>query len=92
MTGAPADDGVGEAPPPIVDAERIAGVTPHQYVMRTFASRGNAAACRAGQSARPGARLRVGDVSNFNRAFRTESGMSRRAFREHHAGNMSERS
>jgi AraC-like DNA-binding protein len=63
--------------------ERTAGVTPHQYVMRT---RLRHAAMRL--LAEPGKVLDLaldcgfGDVSNFNRAFRAEFGMSPRAFRE----------
>jgi AraC-like DNA-binding protein len=62
--------------------ERIAGVTPHQYVMRT---RVRHAAMRL--LAEPGTVLDLalasgfGDISNFNRAFRAEFGMSPRAFR-----------
>jgi AraC-like DNA-binding protein len=73
--------------------ERIAGVTPHQYVMRT---RLRHAAMRL--LAEPGKVLDLaldcgfGDVSNFNRAFRAEFGVSPRAFRGHHAGNMGEES
>lgn len=62
--------------------ERVTGVTPHQYLLRT---RLRHAAMRL--LAGPGNVLDIaldcgfGDVSNFNRAFRTEFGMSPRAFR-----------
>lgn len=60
----------------------LMGVTPHQYLMRTRLRR--AAACLL---AEPGKILEVAlgsgfaDVSNFNRAFRTEFGLSPRAYR-----------
>jgi AraC-like DNA-binding protein len=62
--------------------ESLTGVTPHQYVLRT---RLRAAATRLATG-----RARIldialdagfGDVSNFNRAFRTEFGVSPRAYR-----------
>jgi AraC-like DNA-binding protein len=62
--------------------ERVAGVTPHQYVLRT---RLRHAATRL--LVDPGRVIDIaldcgfGDVSNFNRAFRTEFGMSPRVFR-----------
>ena len=62
--------------------ERVAGVTPHQYVLRT---RLRHAATRL--RAEPERVLDIaldcgfGDVSNFNRAFRIEFGMSPRRFR-----------
>jgi len=62
--------------------ERLTGVTPHQFVLR---ARLREAATRL--AAGPGKVLDValdcgfGDVSNFNRAFRTEFGMSPRAYR-----------
>jgi AraC family transcriptional regulator len=62
--------------------ERLTGVTPHQFVLR---ARLREAALRLVTG--PGKVLDValdsgfGDVSNFNRAFRTEFGMSPRAFR-----------
>jgi AraC-like DNA-binding protein len=62
--------------------ERLTGLTPHQYVLRT---RLREAAARL--AAEPGKILDVAydcgfsDVSNFNRAFRTEFGISPRAFR-----------
>jgi len=63
--------------------ERLTGVTPHQYVLR---ARLRSAALRlAGE---PGKIVDValdcgfGDVSNFNRAFRVEFGVSPRAYRE----------
>jgi AraC family transcriptional regulator len=62
--------------------ERLTGVTPHQFVLR---ARLREAATRLATG--PGKVLDVafdcgfGDVSNFNRAFRTEFGMSPRAYR-----------
>ena len=65
--------------------ERLTGVTPHQYVLR-------ARACvkrPRGWLTEPGKVLDValdcgfGDVSNFNRAFRAEFGVSPRMFRAH---------
>jgi len=62
----------------------LTGVTPHQYVRR---ARLREAALRL--VAEPGTVLDIaldcgfGDVSNFNRAFRTEFGMSPRAYRAH---------
>jgi AraC-like DNA-binding protein len=62
--------------------ESVTGVTPHQYVLRT---RLREAAVRL--ALEPARVLHValdsgfGDVSNFNRAFRAEFGLSPRAFR-----------
>jgi AraC-like DNA-binding protein len=62
--------------------ERLTGVTPHQFVLRT---RLREAALRLAES--PSRVLDIaldcgfGDVSNFNRAFRTEFGVSPRAYR-----------
>ena len=62
--------------------ERVTGVTPHQYVLR---ARLRAAAVRLARE--NGAVLDValrcgfGDVSNFNRAFKTEFGLTPRAYR-----------
>jgi len=62
--------------------ERVTGATPHQYVRRLHL---RAAATRL--AATPDRILDIaldsgfGDVSNFNRAFRYEFGMSPRAFR-----------
>jgi AraC family transcriptional regulator len=64
--------------------EQLTGITPHQYVRRT---RLREAGMRL--IAEPGSVLDIaldcgfGDVSTFNRAFRTEFGMSPRAFRSH---------
>lgn len=61
--------------------ERLTGVTPHQYVLRT---RLRQAAMRL---AEPTSVLDIaldcgfGDLSNFNRAFRAEFGVSPRAYR-----------
>jgi AraC family transcriptional regulator len=63
--------------------ERLTGLTPHQYVRR---SRLREAAMRL--AVEPGKVIDVafdsgfGDVSNFNRAFRTEFGVSPRTYRE----------
>jgi AraC family transcriptional regulator len=63
--------------------ERLTGVTPHQYVMR---ARLREAAMRL--AAESGKVLDIaldcgfGDVSNFNRAFRTEFGVSPGAYRQ----------
>jgi AraC family transcriptional regulator len=63
--------------------ERLTGVTPHQFVLRT---RLREAAIRLSDQA--GSVLEValdcgfGDVSNFNRAFRTEFGASPSAYRQ----------
>jgi AraC-like DNA-binding protein len=62
--------------------EQLTGITPHQYVRR---SRLREAGMRL--IAEPGSVLNIaldcgfGDISTFNRAFRTEFGMSPRAFR-----------
>ena len=62
--------------------ERLTGVTPHQYVLRARLRR---AAMRLVSG--PGKILDLafdsgfGDLSNFNRAFRAEFGMSPRAYR-----------
>jgi AraC-like DNA-binding protein len=62
--------------------ERVTGVTPHQYVQR---ARLRAAAARLiaedGKVVDIALDCGFGDVSNFNRAFRTEFGMSPRGFR-----------
>ena len=63
--------------------QRVTGITPHQYVLR--ARLRDAATRLVGES---GKVLDValdsgfGDVSNFNRAFRTEFGVSPRGFRQ----------
>jgi AraC-like DNA-binding protein len=66
--------------------ERVTGVTPHQYVVRSR--------LRAAAAAVAGSKARVidvaldsgfGDVSNFNRAFRAEFGVSPRLYRRRHA-------
>ena len=63
--------------------ERLTGVTPHQYVMR---ARLREAAMRI--VAESGKVLDIaldcgfGDISNFNRAFRTEFCVSPRAYRQ----------
>jgi AraC-like DNA-binding protein len=67
--------------------ERLTGATPHQYILRT---RLREAAVRL--TAEPGRVLDVafdsgfGDVSNFNRAFRAEFGLSPRAYRTQAGG------
>jgi AraC family transcriptional regulator len=62
--------------------ERVTGVTPHQYVLRTRLRR--AAVRLATESSRViDVALDLGfrDLSNFNRAFRAEFGVSPRAYR-----------
>jgi AraC family transcriptional regulator len=63
--------------------ERLTGVTPHQYVLR---ARLRAAATRlateAGRVIDVALDAGFGDISNFNRAFRTEFGASPRAYRQ----------
>ena len=67
--------------------ERLTGVTPHQFILRT---RLREAALRLHDE--PARVLDIalesgfGDVSNFNRAFRTEFGASPRAYRRESAG------
>ena len=62
--------------------ERLTGVTPHQYVLR---ARLRKAALRVGGGSERITDIAFdcgfGDVSNFNRAFRGEFGVSPRAFR-----------
>ena len=62
--------------------ERLTGVTPHQYVLR---ARLRKAAMRVGGGSERITDIAFdcgfGDVSNFNRAFRGEFGVSPRAFR-----------
>lgn len=64
--------------------ERLTGVTPHQYVLR---ARLRAAATQLVAESRKVIDVALdagfGDVSNFNRAFRGEFGMSPRAYRRH---------
>ncbi len=66
--------------------ERLTGVTPHQYVLR---ARLRAAATRlateAGRVIDVALESGFGDISNFNRAFRTEFGVSPRAYRQRYA-------
>jgi len=63
--------------------EGIVGATPHQYVLR---SRLRRAAVRLRVSRQPVLHIALdcgfGDVSNFNRAFRSEFGMSPKAYRQ----------
>lgn len=63
--------------------ERLTGVTPHQYVLRT---RLREAATRLVTESRKVIDVAFdsgfGDISNFNRAFRAEFGMSPRAYRQ----------
>jgi AraC-like DNA-binding protein len=67
--------------------ERLTGVTPHQYILR---ARLREAAMRL--AAEPARVIDIaldcgfGDVSNFNRAFRTEFGVSPRAYRRQAGG------
>jgi AraC family transcriptional regulator len=63
--------------------ERLTGITPHQYVLR--ARLRQAAVQLAAGSAKVldiALDCGFGDVSNFNRAFRTEFGVSPRAYRQ----------
>ncbi|HEY0671956.1 MAG TPA: AraC family transcriptional regulator [Longimicrobiales bacterium] len=65
--------------------ERLTGVTPHQFIMRTRLR--EAAARLAADSARVieiAFDAGFGDISNFNRAFRAEFGQSPRRFRAAH--------
>jgi AraC-like DNA-binding protein len=63
--------------------ERITGLTPHRYVLR---ARLREAATRLEKEDRRVLDIALdcgfGDVSNFNRAFRAEFGMSPRAYRK----------
>jgi AraC family transcriptional regulator len=62
--------------------ERLTGVTPHQYVRRTRLR--NAAAQLVGSRAKVlniALNSGLGDVSDFNRAFRKEFGVSPRVYR-----------
>jgi AraC family transcriptional regulator len=65
--------------------ERLTGITPHQYVLRV---RLRAAASRLVAETDKVLDVALdcgfGDVSNFNRAFRTEFGVSPRVFRQTH--------
>jgi AraC family transcriptional regulator len=67
--------------------ERLTGVTPHQFVLR---SRLRAAAERvlahSGRIIDIAFACGFNDVSNFNRAFRSEFGMSPRAYRSQYGG------
>jgi transcriptional regulator GlxA family with amidase domain len=64
--------------------EQCTGVTPHQYVLR---ARLRQAATLLVTESRKVIDVALdsgfGDVSNFNRAFRTEFGMSPRSYRQH---------
>jgi AraC-like DNA-binding protein len=64
--------------------QRVAGLTPHQYVRR-LRLREAAARLAAGSTRILDVALDsgFGDVSNFNRAFRVEFGVSPRAYRRH---------
>lgn len=66
--------------------QQLTGVTPHQYLLR---SRLRDAALRLTRTADPILAIAFdcgfGDISNFNRTFRREFGVSPRAFRAHPA-------
>jgi AraC-like DNA-binding protein len=64
--------------------ERVTGLTPHQYVMRARLRRAAQRLARRDGSAVLDIAYDCGfaDVSNFNRAFRAEFGVSPRVFRE----------
>lgn len=63
--------------------QQLTGLTPHQYILRT---RLRQAAVRLATETEKILEIALecgfGDVSNFNRAFRTEFGLSPRAFRQ----------
>jgi AraC-like DNA-binding protein len=65
--------------------ERLTGLTPHQYVLR---ARLREAAIRLAVTEKRARILDIaldsgfGDVSNFNRSFRAEFGVSPRAYRQ----------
>jgi AraC family transcriptional regulator len=63
--------------------ERLTGITPHQYVLR---ARLRDAAMRLATEPRKIVDIALGsgfgDVSNFNRAFRTEFGVTPRAYQQ----------
>jgi AraC family transcriptional regulator len=62
--------------------ERITGVTPHQYVLRVRLRRAaTALATEPGKVVDVALESGFGDLSNFNRAFRAEFGVSPRAYR-----------
>jgi AraC-like DNA-binding protein len=62
--------------------ERLTGVTPHQYVRRVrLREAANRLVSEAGTVLEIALDCGFGDVSNFNRAFRTEFGRSPLAFR-----------
>jgi AraC family transcriptional regulator len=71
--------------------ERVAGVTPHQYVLR-----GRLREAAARLLSEPAKVVDVAldsgfrDVSNFNRAFRSEFGVAPRGFRRRWARSLSE--
>jgi AraC-like DNA-binding protein len=67
--------------------ERLTGVTPHQFVLRTRLRRAAADVVRLGDRIIDVAfRSGFSDVSNFNRAFRAEFGMSPRGYRARASG------
>jgi AraC family transcriptional regulator len=62
--------------------ERLTGITPHQYVRRArLREAARQLLIRSDKVLDVALECGFGDVSNFNRAFRTEFGMSPRAFR-----------
>jgi AraC-like DNA-binding protein len=63
--------------------DRLTGVTPHQYVLRArLRDAALRLACDSGSVLDVALDCGFGDVSNFNRAFRQEFGVSPRAFRQ----------
>jgi AraC family transcriptional regulator len=66
--------------------ERVTGVTPHQYLLRLRLREAASRLARDGDKVIDvSLECGFGDVSNFNRAFRAEFGVSPRVFRLRHA-------
>ena len=63
--------------------QRVTGITPHQYVLRArLRDAATRLVCEPDKVLDVALDSGFGDVSNFNRAFRTEFGVSPRAFRK----------